>query len=158
MLEPRDKHEQKALDDVGRYGLHIVHVLEEGDLPPFAYTVGLCHTFAHPEVLVYGLPKTTAHNLLNHLADQLRKGRKYAAGEICDDLVEGYRVTFRIVPHAKYREHLGWAAGFNERPDFPALQLIYPDRQGQWPWDEGASAAFRHQQLVLADAGTSHGS
>ena len=151
MPKPRDKHEQKAMDDVERYGLHIVHVLEDGDLPPFAYTVGLCHTFSHPEILVYGLPKTTAHNLLNHLADQLRKGKEFAAGEIYDDLIGNYRVTFRKVPQSQYRDHLGWAAWFNERPDFPALQLIYPDREGQWPWDKGASEGFRHQQVVLAD-------
>lgn len=149
---PRDEHEQKALDDVERHGLHIVHVLEEGDLPPFSYTVGLYHTFGHPEVLVYGLPNDSAHSLLNHLASQLREGKKYVAGGTYSDLLDGFRATFRVVPLAQYREHVGWATWFNERPDFPVLQLIYPDRQGQWPWDSGASDGFRHQQMVLADA------
>lgn len=30
-----------------------------------------------------------------------------------------------------------------------AVQMIYPDRHGRWPWDEGVSDAFRHQQPVL---------
>jgi len=152
MPEPKDEHEQKALDDVQRYGLHIVNVLEEGTLPSFAYTVGLFHTFQHPEVLVYGLPQDRAHRILNDLADNLRAGRRYVAGGVYEDLLERYSCTFRLIPPSHYREHLGWASWFNETPDFPALQLIYPDKEGRWPWQDGASDGFRHHQLVLADS------
>jgi len=150
--EPRDKHEQNALDDVQRYGLHIVNVLEEGKLPGFAYTVGLYRTFQHPEVLVYGLSQDRAHQILNDLADNLRAGKRYVAGGTFDDLLEGYSCTFRVVPRPHYREHLGWASWFNETIDFPALQLIYPDNEGRWPWQDEASDGFRRHQLVLADA------
>jgi hypothetical protein len=154
MPEARDNHEQKALDDVQHYGLHVVNVLEEGDLPPFTYSVGLCHTFKHPEVLIYGLPRDRAHRILNDLADELRAGKRYLAGGVYDDLIEGYRCTFRVIPQSQYREHLGWALWFNEHPDFPALQFIYPDREGRWPWEDGVSEEFRRYQLVLADAPT----
>jgi hypothetical protein len=152
MPTPRDQHEQKAVDDVQRYGLHIVHVLAEGDLPPFAYTVGLYRTFGHPEILIYGLPKDGAHRLLNHLADNLRAGKRYTVGETSDDLLDGYVCTFRLVPPAHYREHLGWASWFNESPEFPTFQLVYPDREGRWPWQDGVSEGFRRNQPVLADA------
>jgi hypothetical protein len=132
MPEARDHHEQKALDDVQLHGLHIVNVLEDGKLPGFAYTVGLYRTFQHPEVLVYGLPQERAHQILNDLADNLRAGQRYVAGGAYEDLLERYPCTFRLVPPAHYGEHLGWAAWFNETNDFPALQLIYPDKEGRW--------------------------
>ena len=152
MPKARDEHEQKVLDDVQRYGLHIVNVLDEGDIPGFAYTVGLHHTFRHPEILVYGLPQKSAHGILNDLADNLRAGKRYVAGGTYDDLVEGYSCTFRVVPAVHYPEHLGWAFWFNETIDFPTLQLVYPDKEGRWPWQEGVSEGFRRRQIVLADS------
>ena len=152
MPRARDKHEQKAVDDVQRYGLHIVNVLEEGDFPGFAYTVGVYRTFEHAEILIYGLRKDRAHQILNDLADNLRAGKRYVAGETYDDLLEGLSCTFRIIPQTHYGEHLGWATWFNETIDYPAVQLIYPDREGRWPWQDGVSEGFRRHQLVLADA------
>ena len=155
MREARDKHEQKAIDDVRQHGLHIVHVLAEGELPEFSYTVGLYHTFEHPEVLLYGLPREGAHRILNDLADNLRTGQRYIAGETYSDLLKGYRCTFRTIPVGQYL-HLGWAVWFNEGPEFPAVQLVYPDRDGRWPWQDGVTDDFRRHQVVLADAPIEH--
>jgi len=30
-----DAGEQKAIADVEQYGCHVIHVMEQGDLPPF---------------------------------------------------------------------------------------------------------------------------
>jgi len=34
-----DAAEQKALEDIERYGCHILHVMAQGELPPFSYTL-----------------------------------------------------------------------------------------------------------------------
>jgi hypothetical protein len=152
MPQPLDPSEQKVLDDVEQYGLHVVNVLAEGDLPEFSYTIGLYKNFNHPEVLVYGLARERAHRLLNDLGDDLRAGEKYLVGQTYDSLLEGYLCTFRTIPTAQYREHLGWASWFYDHGDFPSLQLVYPDREGRWPWQDGVSEGFRRNQLILADA------
>ena len=151
MPQPLNPAEQKVLDDVEQYGLHVVNVLAEGDLPEFSYTIGLYKNFNHPEVLVYGLPRNRAHPLLNDVGDEVRAGKKYLAGQTYDDFLEGYRCTFRTIPVTQYPEYLGWASWFYDHGPFPSLQLVYPDREGRWPWQEGVSEGFRSCQLILAD-------
>jgi hypothetical protein len=152
MPEPSDASEQKVFDDVTQYGLHIVHVLPEGDLPEFSYSIGLFKTFSHREILVYGLPSERSHILINQLAKDIRAGKKYLAGQIYEDLLEGYSSTFRAIPPAQYPEHMGIGMWFYDHEEFPSIQFIYPDRSGRWPWETGVSESFRRQQVVLADA------
>jgi hypothetical protein len=44
-----DDKERKVLDDIAEYGWHCVNILEEGELLPCAFTVGLFQTWDHPE-------------------------------------------------------------------------------------------------------------
>jgi uncharacterized protein DUF4262 len=50
MREPLDDHERKAVADVKKHGWHVLKVLEDDRGPAFAYTVGLYHSFGHPEL------------------------------------------------------------------------------------------------------------
>jgi hypothetical protein len=143
--------EQKILDDVAQHGFHVVNILEEGDLPPFSFTIGLFHSWQHPEVVVYGLPDRTAHLVLNGVAEAVRAGGRYEAGREYEGLLVGYRCTFRVVPAHQYGEHLGFASWFYDHAEFPAIQLIYPDKSQRWPWMDGVTDAFRRHQPVLAD-------
>ena len=60
-----DAAEQKALEDIERYGCHILHIMAEGDLPPFSYTVGIERASNAPELIVIGLKQPIAHFVLN---------------------------------------------------------------------------------------------
>jgi len=152
MRQPTDPGEQKVVDDILQYGWHVVNVLGERDLPEFTYTIGLFRSYEHPEVLIYGLPRERAHQLVNDLGEKVRQGVTYVAGNTYDDILRDYRCTFRAIPSSQYAEHLGWAMWFYEGRGFPALQLVYPDAEGRWPWDGGTSESFRKHQLILADA------
>ena len=149
---PRERAaEERCVADVERYGLHVLKVGAEDDSPAFAYTVGLYRTFAHPEVIILGLDLDPMHQILNEVAAELRRGARFAPGDVSDAFLEGYDVTFRAVPERQYRAYLGWANWFNGGVRYPALQLIYPDRERRWPWEEGVSAGFRQNQPVLDD-------
>jgi hypothetical protein len=154
MRDYDDSADEQVLKDVREHGWHVVKVLAEGDLPEFAYSIGLFHTFGHAEVLIYGLPSDSTHVIINDLGDQVRASRRYAAGQTTDEFLEGYDCTFRAIPRSQYAEHLGGALSFYNHEDFPAIQLVYPDREGRWPWQDGVSDSFRRHQLVLADAAT----
>src|SRR6185503_14718031 len=62
-----------------------------------------------------------------------------------------YDVTFRRVPEYQYGAYLGWGMRFYAHDSFPVLQMIYPDREGRWPWQDGVSPGIRALQPVLAD-------
>lgn len=144
--------EAQVLTDIVEYGLHIVHVLADDDANDgarFSYTVGLWHTFEQPEVVVFGLPEEVAHSLLNALADNASEGAKYPAGTSHDDLLHGYPVRMLEIAGDKFDALFGLARWAYEGEDFHAVQLVYPDKQGRWPWDESARKGFRACQPVV---------
>jgi len=148
-----DAAEQKLVSDVETHGWHVMNVMEDEEGPGFAYSIGLTRSLGHPEILVVGLPRDTMHSLINLVGEEVRQGGAFKAGATYEQLLEGYHATFRAIPKDQYRNYLGFARWFYDGDDFPALQLIYPDREGRWPWDPQASAGFRAQQPVLADEG-----
>jgi hypothetical protein len=151
--DPRHRAaEEKCIADVAQYGLHIINVPAGEQSPGFAYTVGLPHSFSHPEIIVFGLRRETMHTLLNDAAELIREGHRFSAGEVTSALLEGYACTFRNVPETQQGAYLGWAQWFNDYGELQVLHMIYPDREGHWPWEKGVSEAFQQLQPVLETA------
>jgi len=147
--------EQRLFADIAEHGVHIVHEAEHGERPVFAYTVGMWHSFGQPEIIVIGLPREVAQDLLDNLADEVDGGRRFGAGEQHGGLVRDYPVRLLRVNDAQAAQWLplvGWAY---ERSDVPCLQLVYPDKQGRWPWQPDVRDGFRRIQPVLERAAES---
>lgn len=148
-----DEHEAQLLADIDRFGWTVLKV--SNDLgPDFAYSVGILRTLSHPEILMFGLPLETMHRLINDVGNRVKGGARYAAGQVTDEFLDGYDVTFRTVPTFQYAGHLGWANWLYKGEAYPVLQLVYPDRDGHWPWQEGVADSFRENQPILADIAT----
>lgn len=144
-----DQQEQRALDDIAAHGCHVLHVLEEGDLPPFAYSVGIQQTSQAPEVIVVGLQRPVAHFVVNEYNSRVRASESFMPGTLYAGFLEGFDVQFAPVERSHYRDYLGWARWLYRGDEFPALQLIYPSTSGAWPWDSEASEDFRARQPLL---------
>jgi hypothetical protein len=138
--------------DIATYGWHVIKVFEDDEGPAFAFTIGLYRRFEHPELIVFGLPLDTMHLMLNGAGEAVRAGRSYVAGQDYEDILEGYSCTFRPVPTRLYEEYLGSARGYYESDEFPAMQLIWPDREHRYPWAAPPDAWIRRAQPVLADS------
>ena len=81
-----DQGEQKAIDDIREYGLHIISVAEDETGPGFAYSIGLFENYAHPEVIIIGLRQSLAHTLLNNMASDIKAGKTFTPGEFHEDV------------------------------------------------------------------------
>ena len=112
-------------------------VQRERRRPPYAYTVGLAG-HDQPELVVTGMPYDRAVGLLNSVAEQVTQAGAPWPGEVLP-LRDGPRVE--VVRVTEPAVHLAVAAALNG-PAFTALQLVYADDQGRWPW----SAGFRGGQ------------
>jgi hypothetical protein len=130
-----DEQERTALEDIERYGLHILHILPDGGTPGWSFSVGLWHRFRHPEVVVFGLAKDVGHHLLNHAADEIRAGRPFEAGKRYPDLLEGVDCAFRAVAPMWHHPFLGWADWYYGDEEYRALQCVWPDYEQHWPWE-----------------------
>ena len=72
-----DSGESKLEADVKVIGWHVVLVAASKGSAQFAYTVGLGHSYQHPEVVVLGLPDTKAHEILNIIGTAVKSGLRF---------------------------------------------------------------------------------
>ena len=144
-----DAADEKALADIEKYGCHILHVQEEGDLPPFSYSMGVQRSSGAPEVVVIGLLEPIAHYVVNEYNRRIRSGERFAPGQLYSGFLEGFDVQFVIADRVHYEEYFGWNRWLYGGNEFDVLQMVYPSTDGVWPWGAGASDWFRTRQPLL---------
>lgn len=144
-----DEAEKKCLDDIEEYGCHVIHVLAEGDLPPFSYSVGIERTTGHPEIIIIGLRRELAQFMINEYCARVRAGEGFQGGQRAQGFLDGFDCEFRNVSPSYYGEYVGWNIWLYKGPKFRLFQLVYPSTEGAWPWDGDINAAFRTWQPVL---------
>jgi hypothetical protein len=115
----------------------------EDDKRPFAYTIGL-HAHEMPELLVTGLDPHDAAGLLNWSARHFVRGLGSSPGQqFTDPSGRGLEVVEVDHPDA----HLKFAVALGG-PDVRALQLVWADSRGRWPWDARWSHGRRKQPVL----------
>lgn len=100
--------------------------------PPYAYTLGLTHC-GLPELVVTGMALPQAAALLNRAAAHVVHAEPPAPGERIA-LIGGPSVE--IVELAHPDAHLDTAVALFG-PELRALQLVWADDRGHWPWERG---------------------
>ncbi|MBK8235898.1 MAG: DUF4262 domain-containing protein [Deltaproteobacteria bacterium] len=148
-----DPAERKALEDIERFGCHVIHVLPAGDVAGFSYSIGVQKSVGAPEVIVLGLNRDIAHFVVNEYNRRVHGGERFAAGRFHAGFLDGFEVTFERVDRRHYRDHFGWARWLYDGDAFEAVQLVYPSTSGIWPWDTGGPDVFGRDQPLLTASG-----
>jgi len=148
--EAEDDSDRKLLSDIEEYGWHVVFVAEEPDTPRFAFTVGLYYRYAHPEILVMGLRQPTAHSLLHSMVARIQHGERFESGAFITGIAS-FPLALVPVHTDHFREYLGYGIWFYRSlsAPFPALQLVWPDGSGLFPWQSSYDVRFNGLQRVL---------
>jgi hypothetical protein len=142
-----DDTDDRIRDDIREHGCHIIGVAgapldripASGD-HAFAYSIGLAITHAQPEMLIGGLAMGTMHAAINDVQALMAKGQRFADGDRVSGLFAGYDAVLRKVRKDAYADTLVWASRLHGGDDFEALQIVWPDREHRFPWDEGYDA------------------
>lgn len=138
----------KTLDDyldllrekIVRHGWTVQYV--EGRRP-FAYTIGL-RDHGLPELLVTGLAPRPALWLLDNFRKRASPDRRPAPGDRVG-LPAGTQLELVGVDHPD--AHMGMAIAI-EGPDVEAMQLVWADSRGRWPWAPGFDDGQRCQPVL----------
>jgi hypothetical protein len=137
------------MHDVAEYGWHVVMVNSERS-PDWAYSIGLWHTYRSSELAVAGLPLDNAMTLINQIGDRIKAGVSLKDGDRLDDLLTSdLDVACRTIDEGWYRPLFGQAIDFSMAPPLPFLQVVWPDRAGRFPWEEGFDLTFAQSQPQL---------
>ncbi|GAA4885054.1 DUF4262 domain-containing protein [Kitasatospora terrestris] len=141
----RAEHWSSEMAHVRDHGWHVVGVGGGGEVPNWAFTVGLWHSHRIPEVAMFSLELQGLMHWVDAAAAQLRDGASTEPGTLLPDVIDGYRVEVRPVDDSWYRPLFGTAVGFYRRSPVPFVQLLWPDREHRPPLDGRASAGCRSQ-------------
>ena len=101
----------------------------ESDRTPYAYTIGL-HDWDVPELLVTGVSPHRAMRLLTSVARDAVRGDKFTPGQ---QFTIPVGPVIEIVEVAHPDAHMNFAVAFGG-PEIRALQLVWADGRGRWPW------------------------
>lgn len=150
-------YEQEILDAIEEHGWFCTAVFDpDGTAPDFAYTVGFTRTLDLPEFIIFGLPVQTLHGILWDVFRALKAGKVPEDGLHWSGLIKGYDCVLRRVhPTQVIREHFNSALWFRGDPadhgggPLTAFQIVWPDRDGRFPWDAGCAQEVRDDQPAL---------
>ncbi|MBK8039166.1 MAG: DUF4262 domain-containing protein [Verrucomicrobiaceae bacterium] len=102
-----------------------------------------------PEFFIKGSLEESAADMMNALFRYVENGNTINDGDtVRHDLGYGeVRFVAKSVAQDRYFDHLGWGCWFyrsliyKESPlfehKFPVLQLLWPDKHGKYPFEEG---------------------
>ncbi|WP_438461869.1 DUF4262 domain-containing protein [Marinomonas sp. PE14-40] len=140
------------LEQIKKVGWYNLHIGQEDDQAAFSFSIGHFQQHNHPELILVGLPAEVANQLLNIAVvkivgakERLEPYKKY------DDFTEGLAVAFIPVELDFYRDYLGyanWYYGDLPKP-YPVLQMVWPDREGYFPWEAKFDTSFKQAQPLL---------
>jgi len=150
--EELDKQAQKDIKKIVKeYGWYIALFEADTATPAFGYTIGLWKNFNHPEIISFGLPTETLHEILNTAADMVKQGQKINLNVSNDEILEGFPVQFKQVHSTNIADYFGYGLWYNDYKEFPAIQLIWPDNNSNYMWDSGYAETLKFNQPLLED-------
>ena len=150
--KPNNDYERKLVANIAKYGWQCTSVRspeDDTDSVNFSYTIGLNSSYGQPEFIIFGLPVETAHSILSLVADAAASGKPIDVSQPSSTLIKNYEVVFVPVPRDQFSEYLGSVIWWEQGKDFAAVQIIWPDKNGLFPWHLNAPESFKMSQPIL---------
>ncbi|HLP19511.1 MAG TPA: DUF4262 domain-containing protein [Chitinophagales bacterium] len=140
---------ENTKENIAKFGLQVIMVEATPYLPSFAYSIGLWQTYQCPEIICFGLSSKLGHIIINDVAELIKKGQLPQAGSTFADIFKNNDAQFLNVHPLSIGDYFGVAIRYYGNEDFPALQLIWTDRNNKFPWEDGFEEEFIYKQPLL---------
>ncbi|KAA9331903.1 DUF4262 domain-containing protein [Adhaeribacter soli] len=135
--------------DIENDGCHMVLVEADDYLPAYAYTIGLFPAYHHPEIICFGLAPEVLRGLLKDALQLVKQGKKLIPGYLFPEFLKGFNTQFLKVNPEYYASYFGLAQQYYGFRNFPALQLVWPDKQNHFPWEKSFNPDWKFRQPLL---------
>jgi hypothetical protein len=155
----RDEVEQDIVRFVESDGCFVMAVFDpEHEIPDFAYSIGFPKSLSQGDVLISGLDLDMMKRLVNDTYALCRDGFQLSDFARTDELFSTFDCVVRAVaPRHLESEYFNSASWYSEQvrnESFDAAyQLVWPDKAGIFPWEEGFADGLVGAQLELWDGG-----
>lgn len=143
----RDDEQTNA--NIEKYGLSVIAIEATDYLSSFAYSIGLWKKYKHPEIISFGFTVQTLHGIINAASDIIKTGERLETERDYDCIFETGMARFVKVDPSNIGDYFGYAIDFYGTAEFPALQLVWPDRNHKFPWEKDFEEEFIYKQPLL---------
>jgi hypothetical protein len=145
-----DDYPRDLIHNIETYGFQVTSVFDpKGKAPNFAYSIGIQKTTGQPEMIVFGMRPRIAHYLISTYFEQVKAGQHFAPNRQQSGFSKKFPIFIQPVSRRKCNQYMAGADGFYGPLGYQAVQLIYPDKHGRWPWSTNAEPNFRSSQTLL---------
>lgn len=135
--------------NINKYGLQVIMVQGSDYSPSFAYSIGLFETYKQPEVICFGLPDKFGHEIINDVAELIKNGETIKTYSNYGNVFKDSRTEFLPVDEKNISDYFGAALQYYDKTEFPAVQLVWTDRNDKFPWEEDFEEKFLYDQPLL---------
>lgn len=149
---PMEDYERNILKHIDEHGCSVTSVFDPDEQePPFTYSIGIAKSSGAPELIIVGLGSRLSLWMVNEYNRRCQAGERFQPGVLYLGFLEGFAVQFGAVTREHRAEYMRSACWLHGGPDFEAMQLIWPNTSGVWPWEPEASEWLRANQPLLAE-------
>lgn len=148
----KDEPERIVLSNIATFGWHCVNIIEDDGQPPWSFTIGLYESYGFPELIIIGRSRATSYEILKTLADDIELNDPPNLTDPGGHVLLGMKCHFVEVLPRYLSDYVGFSLWYYRRRTFPLYQIVWPNRNGAYPWDESAPRAFKEWQPLLGGA------
>lgn len=134
-------------------GWHCQYVFpREGEAgSSFTYTVGFRER-GWPELIIFAVPAKVGHNLLSNARKLFEESGPPPNGWSTDNIANMPTYFREVDPEAACANHLCFARSYyGQTLPERVMQVIWPDREGLFPWEADADMQLHRRQCELVD-------
>ncbi|WP_213278937.1 DUF4262 domain-containing protein [Chryseobacterium indologenes] len=135
--------------NIDKYGLQVITVNSSDYSPSFAYSIGLFETYKQPEVICFGLPEKLGQAIINDVAELIKNSENIKTYSNYHNIFKDSRAEFIPVDKRYIADYFGAALNYYDKTEFPAVQLVWTDRNNKFPWEENFEEKFLYDQPLL---------
>lgn len=143
----------EMLSNIERTGFSITGVFptEALEHPPFNYTIGLTKSFGIAEMVVSGVSLQVAGHLFHAIVGLAKAGKMPPLDQPISEIANVPVVLKRAELKGLLLERMrGTVAYYRDLGmTFQAVQMVWPDPQGNFPWDEDYDGTMPQELLYL---------
>ena len=122
--------------------------------PAYAYSIGMPDAVGFPDVAVFGLAPVAANGLVTLVADACRGGTEIPLGvELVGLLDNDLRCYFAPIDTRQVGDYFSTATAWYRGEPYVMVQLLFPDRSGNMPYEPDYEQRMRLAQPVLGRVG-----
>lgn len=148
-MTDHESHNLEAEENIKRivkeHGWFVAKFPATDYLPSFCYTIGLWKTYKHPELISFGLTLGTLSSVLNIGGNLVKNGHQIMSNRKSDAFFENGKAFLLEVDPRNIKDYFGYGLWYNEG-SFPAVQIVWPDRIGNFPWEDNYDEEFQYRQ------------